>query len=316
MNSLKDQLTSQTESRFLETHSPKTSVFDKKTTLPSLNLHRIFHPTDCSAESTLAFVHALKMAEVTGAELRIFRSEQRKEENILESWNDFPQVRTTLAEWGKQLGEPERNQGEELGFHVEKILAFTSNAKNTILQYLRDKHTDLIVLTTQHQHDFCFRSSYGIAEAITSESGVMTLVVPPGCQGFVLPLDGAVTLNRILIPITSTPDPQPAIDAASAMAHTLGNPEGAFTLLHVGCEEEMPKVELPDQPGWTWDTTIRRGKVADEILFEDAEQAFNLIVMTTHGHQNFLDALLGTTTESVMHQAWCPVLVLPTVSSS
>ncbi|GJL55620.1 MAG: hypothetical protein NPIRA02_27520 [Nitrospirales bacterium] len=144
----------------------------------------------------------------------------------------------------------------------------------------------------------------------------MTLVVPSGCQGFVSPLDRTVTLNRILIPISSTPDPQTAIDATSAMAQILGNPEGVFTLLHIGCEQDMPNIELPDHPGWTWKTTIKTGKVVDEVLFEDAEQSFNLIVMTTRGHQHFLEAILETTTESVMQQARCPILVLPTLSPS
>ncbi|GJL55624.1 MAG: hypothetical protein NPIRA02_27560 [Nitrospirales bacterium] len=311
MNILKKFSVPQNESRFLETNTIDASTFAKQTTLPSLNFRCIFHPTDCSAESRVAFVHALKMTESTGAELRIFHSEKSEKKPTLAAWENFPRVRTTLAQWKKQQGEPERNQGERPGFHVEKILAYSTNAKNSILRYLRDKPCDLIVLTTHHRHNFGLRSSYGIAETIASESGVMTLVVPPGCHGFVSPLDGTVTLNHILIPITSIPDPQPAIDVASVMAQRLGNSEGAFTLLHVGHEEDMPKVKLPIHPGWTWDTVIRSGQVAEEIFSEDAEQSYNLIVMPTRGHQNFLDTILGTTTARVMYQAWCPVLVLP-----
>jgi len=315
MNILKNLSVPQNVSRFTETTSTAVSTFDKHSTLPHLNFRRIFHPTDCSTESKVAFVHALKIAEATGAELRIFHSEQSEEKKTLTVWDDFPKVRTTLTQWEKRLSEPERKKSERLSFHVEKVLAYSTNAKSSILQYLRDKHSDLIVLTTQHRGRFSLRSWYGIAEAIASESGIMTLIVPPGCHGFVSPLDGTVTLNRILIPITSSPDPQPAVNVASAIAHTLGDSEGAFTLLHVGSEEDMPKVEVPVQPGWNWDTTVRTGQVAEEILSEDAEQSFNLIVMTTRGHQNFLDAFFGTTTECVMHQAWCPVLVLPTKTS-
>ncbi|GJL49675.1 MAG: hypothetical protein NPIRA01_09020 [Nitrospirales bacterium] len=315
MNVLKNFSVSQNESRILKTDSTAASPFGRQTTLPHLNFRRIFHPTDCSTESKVAFIHALKMAESTGAELQIFHSEESEEKKTLAVWDDFPQVRTTLTQWEKRQDDPERNLSERRGFHVEKVLVYSANAKNSILRYLRDKPSDLIVLTTHHRHNFSLRSSYGIAEAIASESGIMTLVVPPGCQGFVSPVDGTVTLNRILIPITSTPAPQPAVDVASAMAQRLGNSEGAFTLLHVGHEEDMPKVKLPVHPGWTWDTVIRSGQVAEEILSEDAEQSFSLIIMATRGHQNFLDAILGTTTECVMHQAWCPVLVLPTTSS-
>jgi nucleotide-binding universal stress UspA family protein len=36
-----------------------------------------------------------------------------------------------------------------------------------------------------------------------------------------------------------------------------------------------------------------------------------LIIMTTDGPDGFLDGLRGTTSERVLHQAHCPVAVLP-----
>ena len=38
----------------------------------------------------------------------------------------------------------------------------------------------------------------------------------------------------------------------------------------------------------------------------------DLIAMTTAGHQGFLDALRGSTSERVLRHAPCPVLVVPT----
>ena len=39
--------------------------------------------------------------------------------------------------------------------------------------------------------------------------------------------------------------------------------------------------------------------------------AANLIMMATAGHQGFLDALRGSTTERVLRHAPCPVLAVP-----
>jgi nucleotide-binding universal stress UspA family protein len=33
--------------------------------------------------------------------------------------------------------------------------------------------------------------------------------------------------------------------------------------------------------------------------------------MATHGHHGFLDALRGSTTERVLHDATCPLLAVP-----
>jgi len=48
--------------------------------------------------------------------------------------------------------------------------------------------------------------------------------------------------------------------------------------------------------------------VEESILQVAADREADLIVMTTKGHEGFLDALRGNTTERVLRQARCPVL--------
>jgi hypothetical protein len=62
-----------------------------------LILNRIFHPSDCSPASEVAFAHALKLALITRAELRMMHV-ALDEEDI--HWSDFPGVRATLARYG------------------------------------------------------------------------------------------------------------------------------------------------------------------------------------------------------------------------
>jgi nucleotide-binding universal stress UspA family protein len=51
--------------------------------------------------------------------------------------------------------------------------------------------------------------------------------------------------------------------------------------------------------------------VVDAVLGEAESRSADLIVMTTQGHQGFLDALRGSTTEQVVRRAACPVLAVP-----
>lgn len=50
------------------------------------------------------------------------------------------------------------------------------------------------------------------------------------------------------------------------------------------------------------------GRPADEIVNYAREQMASLLIMTTHGYSGVKHMLLGSTTESVLRQATCPVL--------
>ena len=51
---------------------------------------------------------------------------------------------------------------------------------------------------------------------------------------------------------------------------------------------------------------------AGEILKAEKEWQADLVVLTTQGHLDFLDALRGSTTERMLCGAHCPVLAIPT----
>ena len=55
-------------------------------------------------------------------------------------------------------------------------------------------------------------------------------------------------------------------------------------------------------------SAILFGQPADEIVNYARETAASLLVMTTHGYSGVKHMLLGSTTESVLRQATCPVL--------
>ena len=84
-----------------------------------LVLHRIFHPSDFSPASEVAFAHALKLALLARADLRLMHVAADEEDM---HWSDFPGVRATLARWGLLPEGSPREAVGQLGLNIGKIL--------------------------------------------------------------------------------------------------------------------------------------------------------------------------------------------------
>ena len=208
-------------------------------------LQNIFHPSDFTPASEVAFVHALKAALLAKAELTILHVSPKHE---LE-WMEFPGVRATLERWG--LLPPNSAQADvakKLGIRIKKVQAKHTDPVESVTAYLSDHSTDLIVLATEQKGRVQWLSQ-SIAAPIARKSGQMTLFIPNGVEGFVSARDGSVSLTSILIPVAEAPSAQPAIQAAARMAIRLNLSSGVFTILHVGEGTGIPHVELPDVTG-------------------------------------------------------------------
>jgi nucleotide-binding universal stress UspA family protein len=270
-------------------------------------IESIFHPSDSSEASEVAFAHALKIALVTGATLSMLHVDQGYEAES----SDFPGVRTTLERWRLiPKGSPKSAVGQ-LGIEVVKVIASSSQPVKACLKFLTGHPADLIVLAV-HQYEGRMRwLERRVGEPIAQGAGEMTLFIPHGAPGFVSPDDGAVSLRNILIPVARKPKAQPAVEAVVRIIRNLQLASGAVTLLHVGPSGEAPSLRTPDDSDWTWNRTAKVGEPVEIILqTADAVRA-DLIVMTTEGPHGFLDALRGSTSERVLRKARCPVVSLP-----
>ena len=270
-------------------------------------LQHVFHPSDFTPASDVAFVHALKAALLAKAELTILHVSPKNE---LE-WTEFPGVRATLERWGLLPKNSSQKDVVKLGINVKKVQARHNDPVESVTAYLSNHTTDLIVLATDQQKGKVQWFSQSIAAPIARKSGQMTLFIPKGVEGFVSVRDGSVSLARILIPVAATPAAQPAVQAAARMVARLHCPTGVFTLVHVGEKADMPQVQLPNVPGWNWTTEIRPGDVTDVISETAAEIKADLIVLTTDGRNGFLDALRGSHSERILQRAPCPLLAIP-----
>lgn len=278
-------------------------------TRPSMarKVQSVFHPSDFSEASEIAFLHALKTALVTGANLDMLHVSKDAGREV----EDFPGIRETLVRWRLIPEGSPRSAVADLGIGVRKVVVEGDNPIRSCLDFLERHPADLVVLAV-HRHEGRTRwLQRHVGEPLAHKAGQMTLFIPHGVKGFVSHRDGAVSLRNILIPVAAKPRPQPGVEAAARLIHNLGLPAGSVTLLHVGPSGDMPAVKTPDGTGWTWNRVTRTGEPAAVILDTASELAADLIVMTTDGADGFLDALRGTTSERVLRKADCPVLNLP-----
>ena len=270
-------------------------------------IESIFHPSDFSDASEIAFAHALKYALVTKARLAMLHVTADSEDE----WLDFPGVRDTLQRWKLIPQGSPRSAVGDLGLNIRKVVARSRNPVKACLEFLETHPADLIVLAVRHHEGRMRWLDRSVGEPVARGAGQITLFIPHGAEGFVSRADGSVSLRNILIPVASKPRPQPAVEAVARLIRNLQLPAGTVTLLHAGPEGGMPPVEIPQGTGWNWNRVARDGDPEDTILQTADELAAGLIVMTTDGPDGFLDGLRGTTSERVLRRARCPVANLP-----
>jgi len=267
----------------------------------------IFHPTDLSVASREAFHHALRIALAQRAKLTVMHVDAGTEAE----WSDLPGVRHTLAQWGLLPSEGEEKLLHELGLGVRKVIAKGSDPVRTCLEYMDRHPADLVVLATGKHEGRMAWLDQRISEPMARQSGVPTLFVPHNCRRFVNSDTGDIRIRRLLLPVVNDPNPAKALELTSELLATLGIPECVATLFHVGSAGTMPALRHPGHVGINWEERCATGSVVEAILQQVRTSEADLLVLTTKGHDGFLDALRGDNTEQVLRHAGIPLLAVP-----
>jgi nucleotide-binding universal stress UspA family protein len=270
----------------------------------------VFHPTDFTNASNLAFNHALRIALSNRSQLDILHVGSNGEAEA--DWFQVPQVRKTLEQWQLlEPGSPRKAVAEKLGIKVRKVDLRSRSPRAAIKAFLEGEPADLIVLATHGREGPPRWLKPSVSEPVARDAKTATLFIPHGARGFVTH-SGEVRLDRVLMPVDQKPDPQPAIEAMALFLRSIDARPSLVETLFVGQSSRMPNVMMPDSLDCAFESSARSGKPVDEIIKLAAEQQVELIVMATEGHDGFLDALRGSTTEQVLRRAPCPVLAIPT----
>jgi nucleotide-binding universal stress UspA family protein len=275
---------------------------------PNIYFGSIFHTTDFSELSDIAFAHALRLALSSNARLELFHVLPSHGRDVI---SEFPKIRDTLVRWNVISEKNAEDDLRSLGFSYSKVVAVHKDPVASILNYLKTHPSEVNVLAAHTRSGPGNLLHRSVAGKVSRDSGGWTLFIKDGERGFVSARDGTVNLKNILIPIDSEPDPMLGVYAASRLARVFGNEDCAFTLLYVGEPADVPVVRLPEGAGWVWNSVTRRGSVVENILGVADEIGADVIVMGTKGNQGFLDALRGRTTEQILRRSMIPLLTVP-----
>jgi nucleotide-binding universal stress UspA family protein len=270
--------------------------------MSATTLSSVIYPTDFSDEGLQGFAHALRVGVANRSTLHLLHIGAGDEEP---DWTLFPRVRKTLIDWGMlEEGAAKTEVGAKFGLRVRKAHVKAHDPVEGIVSYLGLNECDLLVFKT-HTRTSLQRALQGsVSESAARLARAPTLFLRERQKGFVNTLTGEMTLRLVLMPVDMTISPLPAWFWLSRFLAPL-SASCELRLLHVG--EDAPPTEgaLPS-------VELRQGPVVDTIISYANEVDADLIAMPTAGRHGVLDALQGSTTERVIHNADQPVLAIPT----
>src|SRR5215470_3167728 len=178
----------------------------------------IFHPSDFSEASELAFAHALAIALIGETQLIIMHARRGERED----WSQFPAVRKTLARWQVlEAGSLPSEVFQKLAVRVTKVSTQGDPVRASMRQIEKQK-PDLVVLATHGRHGLPLWLKPSVAQAIAHRTSAMTLFVHEGCRGIVS--IGAVNkIRRMIWTDDHKPVPREEAIRSSRTEKTLNN---------------------------------------------------------------------------------------------
>jgi nucleotide-binding universal stress UspA family protein len=251
---------------------------------------RILYGTALRGPCELEYAHAVKLAAATGATLSTVHVHRPDEHGL---WEHLP-----TAPWAPDLKEHRQSVEDD-------------DAVMGLIRMVLAEHPDMLVLGTAQRQGLDRLRHGSVAEALTRRSGIVTLFTGGTTTPFVHPLDGSVTLRRVVMPVSrELPHQQRALDVLAYLAGALGVHDLEVVLLFCGAEKDFPMLGVSSER-WTMRRRTSRDSVVNATLEAAQTVDADLVVMATHGEDTLVDSLLGSRTEHVVRQAPCPVLAVP-----
>ncbi|TAK20685.1 MAG: universal stress protein [Chloroflexota bacterium] len=220
-----------------------------------------------------------------------------------------------------------------MGVPVETHVAHGVSAADSIVATARERNADLIVMST-HGRGGVGRFIYGsVADQVLRHGGVPMLLVTPGCDvtwpdrplKALVPLDGSATAMQAIATVTGFAHVLPVevvllrvIEPPQAPP-MLGVPPTYSVPIALDTDEQIAQARshLEDEasrlgPGIPI-ASIRAeiGATASTIIRVAAEEAADLIVMSTHGRGGLTRLVMGSVATATLQRTPVPILLIP-----
>ena len=294
---------------------------------------KILFPTDFSGYSNGVLDHALAWAEMFGADVHMLHVVTVHNFDPFNPDLGFPDVDMDVS-----LHESAKKQMEEIaGYAAGKATNVTREARTgfspwtEIVNAAAEQEADLIVMATHGRKGLQKLFLGSTADQVLEHAPCPVLLLRPD-EDEVLPPAGEV--ESILLPTDFSDEASQAAPLALKLAEQFG---AKLTVFH-SVEQDVPPpyyaagitsiFELNDSvldvsrgqmaklipddlaEKIEHEFVVREGSSAQQIVSLAREAAIDLIVMATHGYSGLEEVLIGSTTDRVVRNTPCPVLVV------
>lgn len=295
-----------------------------------MKLNHVVLATDLLESSRVALAHAAGVALSTGASLTLLHVDEIAAMGVHDApeWQNYVEKVLTVR---NQRIDRELQVLADWGVDAQvEVVAGTPMVQ--VLEYVQTRKPDLLVLAKHGRRGIEGILMGSVSRRVVRETEVPALIVHAFGDEEV-PTE-PVTYTHLLTPTDFSDDSNRGIVVTRALEKAFGT---KVTLAHV----VQPPLVVPGFPGDApiqiplraraeletlqteelrqilrrndiqWDTLVSVGHVPDTIVRLAGEVEADLIVMPSHGRGRIMNAVFGSTTESVLELSSLPVLVLP-----
>jgi nucleotide-binding universal stress UspA family protein len=274
---------------------------------------RVLCTTDFSGASESASLHALAIALRLRSRLTLLHTGSESREAV--PWERFPDIRGILVGWGVlPPGAPKSAVAAELGIDVDKKAIRDEDPRLGIIDYLRQRPVDLLVMSTDCYAGRNRFAAPSIAESVGFETGTLTLLLPRQGATLINAKDGGSIMRRVLCALP------PGYDARSAIAFlgrwlpmmTATNFE-VIVLEAAGVTPATGLEVLPSPPRVSWRRVPCSDLGVDTIATLAREHDADLLLMGGSNPRSLRARLRGTEIDNLFDRLRRPVLMIPRI---
>jgi nucleotide-binding universal stress UspA family protein len=270
---------------------------------PISKLEKILLSTDGTENSDGAIRETIKFAAKCSSEIYACKSLASNPEYETIGSNYFKMEEEAAI---KHL-EAIKAQATKEGLTCVTIFRQAQTPEEAIVEEAQDKQVDMIVIG-RHGHQ-------GIAKLLIGEVAAK-VIADAHCKVLVVPKAAHIGYKKILVATDGSPHAIAAVNEAIAIARKTGSHLIALSAMQDEREQEEANkltnsiLELAQTEGVSAEALTPKGKAANVIIETAGGMGVDLIVMGTYGKTGVKKLLMGSSTEKVIGNAGCAVLVV------
>ena len=270
---------------------------------PITKLERILLSTDGTEHSEGAIREAIKFAGKCSSKIYAIMTLATNPEYETIGANYFKME----VEAAKKHLESIKARAVKDGLTCETFFRESTSVSQTIVEEATAKKVDMIVIG-RHGHQ-------GIARVLIGEVAAKVITDAP-CKVLVVPKAARIGYKKIMVATDGSPHANTAVNEAISIAKRCGSHLIAVSAMRDKSEQEEAKsitgtaLEMAKKEGLSAEALTPTGKSFNVIVETASGMGVDLIVMGAYGKTGIKKLLMGSSTEKVIGNAGCAVLVV------